>query len=226
MAQLKKALQVVLAVVIGLGAPGPVYGQVIMEGPTAFDNINLSLGNPPGDMVNAGIARAKDAAQQGRAQVTQPDITETTPTMSIGDQFMSDVADIFLTAVEDLVNQFVQALLSIVTGWLSNAGLVPDTSSLGDLLPSNGTDGTTTDGQTDTGTNTTGTDGTGTTDMTNGTSTDGSATTDSGVTDGGTTDSGATDSGTADSGTTDSGTTDSGTTDSSTAGRTGRSGRR
>ncbi len=195
-------VSVATAVTFGLGVPTNAQG--IMEGRTAFDNLRAGGGRAPGSMVTAGVARARQTADQGRAQVISPEITETSPTTTIREQFLSDLADIIVQAFNDIVQQFIQMIVSLVTQQLTDAGLMP-ILSLDDLLPaadSNGADNTNV-GAMDTGDLPDQTDG------------------DSDATDTDSTDSGATDG---DS--TDSATTDQDTTDSGGGRRPGRGGRR
>jgi len=58
----------------------PGFGQTIINGGTAAENVSTAAGRTPGQMVNAGVARALAAANFARTGVT---ITETREPMSI-----------------------------------------------------------------------------------------------------------------------------------------------
>lgn len=119
-------VSVATAVAVGFGVPA--NAQDIMEGRTAFDNLRAAGGRGPGNMVTAGLGRAQQTADQGRAQVISPDITETSSTTTIGDQFRSDVSAIVVQAFDDIVQQFIQMILGLATQWLADIGFMPSLS--------------------------------------------------------------------------------------------------
>ena len=105
-----------------------------MEGRTAFDNLRAAGGRAPGNLVSAGLGRAQKTADDGFAQVISPEITETSSTISIGDQIRSDVSAIVVQAFDDIVQQFIQIILGLATQWLADIGFMPSLS-LDSLLP-------------------------------------------------------------------------------------------
>ncbi len=99
-------------------ASGPsASAQAILDGRTAFENYDLAQGNPPGNMVSNGFARAQASADGALAQVLAPEITETEST-SIRAQFL-------VTAIETVFDQLERTLLFLANRWLARAGLAP-----------------------------------------------------------------------------------------------------
>lgn len=99
-------------------ASGPsASAQAILDGRTAFENFDLARGNPPGNMVSNGFARAQATVDGALAQVLAPEITETEST-SIRAQFL-------VTAIETVFDQLERTLLFLANRWLARAGLAP-----------------------------------------------------------------------------------------------------
>lgn len=112
-----------LTAVTALASGPSASAQAILDGRTAFENFDLARGNPPGNMVSSGFARAQATADGGRAQVLAPEITETELPTSIRAQFL-------VTAIETVFDQLERTLLFLANRWLARAGLAP-------LLPAN-----------------------------------------------------------------------------------------
>lgn len=103
---------------VALGLSVPANAQDVMEGRTAFENLRGAGGRAPGRMVTAGLARAQETAAGGRAQVTAPQITETSRPTPIRAQFLADV-------IEILFEQLEATFLFLGNRWLARAGLGP-----------------------------------------------------------------------------------------------------
>lgn len=108
----------------GLLAGSVVYAQdsaVRLSGATAFDNVSAAAGQAPGNMVSRGVGRATTKADEGFALVLAPQITETQPQRSVGDQFRID-------SVPVIANEATRIILVLINQWILRAGL-------GDLFP-------------------------------------------------------------------------------------------
>ena len=104
--------------------------SVTLSGPTAFDSLGAALGQPPGRMVSRGVGRALGKTDDGFGQVFAPDITETEPRRSVGDQFRVD-------SVPTIADEISSIILALINQWFARAGLgelVPDISQISDLL--------------------------------------------------------------------------------------------
>lgn len=104
--------------------------SVTLSGPTAFDSLGAALGQPPGDMVSRGVGRALAAADEGFARVFAPDITETEPHRSVGDQFRVD-------SIPTVANEISRIILFLLNQLFARAGLgelVLDLSQIGNML--------------------------------------------------------------------------------------------
>ncbi len=198
MATRSKSLALVVAAAVLLAMSAPAGAQSIMDGSTAFDNLNLSLGRPPGNMVTAGLGRAQDAADAGFSQVRAPQITETERPRSVREQALID-------AFDSVINDINRAILVLINRWLARAGLMPLIPPEV-LLPRGGGDGTGLDGLGDLG------------DLLDQAG-DGGDTTDADSTDSGDSGAGAADSDTTEGDASDADATDGDTSDSS-GGRT------
>ncbi len=123
-----------------LAATPTAPGQQVISGGTAFDNLSSAAGRAPGNLVNAGVARAMEAADRGRAQ---PNITETVDT-SAGPQarFLADAVAVFFREFNELLAFFGNQLAvrsglspifetndaSAATGSTSSGDSTPDDS--------------------------------------------------------------------------------------------------
>lgn len=103
-----------------LACVAPVYAQSVKEGRTAFENLRGSRSREqlPGAMVRAGLVRALDTANQARAQVVAPQITETSHPTEPRTQFL-------VTAIETVFDQLGRTLLFLGNRLAARAGLTP-----------------------------------------------------------------------------------------------------
>ncbi|MGB2986837.1 MAG: hypothetical protein WBE26_13275 [Phycisphaerae bacterium] len=104
-----------VAAVAALVINAPANGQSILEGQTAFDNLDATRGRAPGNMVRTGFARAQTFADATRVPVQ---ITETSRPTPPHAQFMAD-------AIEIVFDQLQQTLLFLGNRLLARAGLAP-----------------------------------------------------------------------------------------------------
>lgn len=140
---LKRGIWLVLAVPVVVVSSGArnAPAQTLIQGRTAFDNANAAGARAPGNLVSAGLARAQDAAAQGRSVHEITETPSTTPGPQRG--FLISAA----TIISEQVNQLV---LFLTDRFLARAGfdtslaaglLAAGSGTLGDLLDSLGTDG-------------------------------------------------------------------------------------
>jgi hypothetical protein len=113
-----KGLALLVATTISLMLCAPALAQSIADGATAFDNLDLALGRPPGNMVGAGVGRAMQAADAGHAQVVAPQITETSRPTSIRAQFL-------VSAIDTIFQELNRILLFFGSRLFARAGLPP-----------------------------------------------------------------------------------------------------
>ncbi len=111
-------LTLLAAGLIALGLNTQANGHTTLDGKTAFQNLGMSQGRPPGEMVGTGFARAQESANRARSQVLAPDITETSRPTPIRAQFL-------VKAIETVFDQLESTLLFLGNRWLARAGLVP-----------------------------------------------------------------------------------------------------
>ena len=112
------------------GAWAQQESSVTLSGPTAFDNLGAATGQPPGSMVSRGVGRALSKGDDGFDRVLTPEITETEPRRSVGDQFLVD-------SVPTIADEISSIILTLINQWFARAGLgelVPDISQVGSLL--------------------------------------------------------------------------------------------
>ncbi len=104
----------VLMVAVVLATQAPAQSQVIIDGQTAFENASAGsiAARAPGNMVNAGLARAQDFANNAAAGVQ---ITETGHPTSIWAQALADSITIILDQV-NLAILFVRNQLLLRAG--------------------------------------------------------------------------------------------------------------
>ena len=128
-----------VAVVLLAASEAPA--QTLIHGRTASDNASAAGARAPGSLVTAGLARAQDAATEGRAVHDITETPDTTPGPQRG--FLIDAA----TLISEQLNQII---LFLADRFLAREGfdtslaaglLAAGSGTLGDLLDGLGTDG-------------------------------------------------------------------------------------
>jgi hypothetical protein len=129
----KRNMLVFMAMAGGVLFASSAWAQqssVILSGPTAFDNLSATLGQPPGGMVSRGVGRALGAADVMFGRTLAPNITETEPRRSVGDQFLVD-------SIPTVADEITRIIFVLINQWFARAGLgelVPDISLIGSSL--------------------------------------------------------------------------------------------
>ncbi len=116
MTSIKSRLAVWTTLCVALAFGTPAGAQDFPAGRTAFENLGAL--RPPGAMVGAGLGRAAATANEARAQVLAPQITETSRPTSIRAQFLA-------SAVGTVIDSLGQTFLFLGNRWLARIGLAP-----------------------------------------------------------------------------------------------------
>ncbi len=127
--------KILVAAVPVLVLCGSASAQVILNETTAGRNLDLALANPPGDMVTAGVARARETARRGFEQVLNPQITETED----GNGDPPTVEPFLRGIIDDVVEELTRVVMVLMNRWLARAGLM-DLLEPSDLVPEGGTE--------------------------------------------------------------------------------------
>lgn len=100
----------VIALGLGLWRAPAALGQTLIQGRTAFENADSAGARSPGNMVTAGVARAVQAAKDGRAihPITEQAPTEPGPT----GQFVSEAGTAVITQLFDFFFYFSNRFLA------------------------------------------------------------------------------------------------------------------
>lgn len=126
--------RILVAAVPVLVLCGPASAQVILNETTAGRNLDLALANAPGDMVTAGVARARETARRGFEQVLNPQITDPED----GDDDPTP-EPLLRSLVDDVVEELTRVVMVLLNRWLARAGLM-DLLEPSDLVPEGGTE--------------------------------------------------------------------------------------